>query len=94
MLQILSIVGLWLIGKAIGRFLFIFGVGFLFYTGFDSLLQNIIQQVIASFGGLSANLALILSMFGLDEAISIGLSGAAIIASVKGAVAAKKLIFT
>jgi hypothetical protein len=94
MFQILSVIGLWLIGKAIGRFLFIFGIGFLFYSGFDSLLDNVITQVVSSFGGIATNVALILSMFGLDEAISIGLSGASIIASVKGAVAAKKLIFT
>lgn len=94
MWQILSVIGMWLIGQAIARFFFIFGVGFLFYSGFDSLMQQMTDTIVGTFGGVPGNLALILSMFGLDEAISIALSGAAIIASVKGAVAAKKLIFT
>lgn len=94
MAQILMVVGLWLLGQMVFRLLFIFGVGFVLYSGFEDLSAQMGQVIIATFGPVPATVAQVLSMFGVDEAISIALSGASIIAAIKGAVAVKKLIFT
>lgn len=63
------------LGEALTRWLLSLGAGFVVYQGADFMLSQLISKTQALWNGLPSHVIQIMAMAGINEAISIGLSG-------------------
>ena len=65
------------LGEALTRWLLSLGAGFIVYQGADFMMQQLITRTQSLWAGIPSHMLQILSIAGINEALSIGLSGVA-----------------
>ncbi len=69
--QVLVAIGVWIISSVIAKLFVALGIGVFTYYGLLELVERIIDQAQAMFGGLPASAAQIMAIAGVPEALSI-----------------------
>lgn len=65
------------LGEALTRWLVSLGAGFVVYQGADLMMQELISRTQSLWAGIPSHMLQILAIAGVNEALSIGLSGVA-----------------
>ncbi|MGA4323718.1 DUF2523 domain-containing protein [Ectopseudomonas hydrolytica] len=68
---VLVTIGVYIISSVIAKLLLALGIGLFTYYGLYTLVQRLLQEVQAAFGGLPSQVSQILSIAGIPEALSI-----------------------
>lgn len=79
-----------IVSNLVGRVLFALGFGILIHVGFNSLMDQLIAEVIDQFGGITADMAGLLSQLQVDRAISVILSAYAVRWTIRAAMGATR----